>query len=113
MMVEGSQIDWGGHGNNYDYLRTEVIDFNDVLGRALAFAKEDGNTLVVVTADHETGGFALSSGENYNTLNGTFSTGGHTATLVPVYAFGPGAELFNGIYQNTGIYDKILQATGW
>ena len=113
MMVEGSQIDWGGHGNNARYLTTEVEDFNEVLGKALAFAESDGNTLVVVTADHETGGFALSSGDNYNSLNGTFSTGGHTATLVPVYAFGPGASRFNGIYQNTAIYDKILEATGW
>lgn len=113
MMVEGSQIDWGAHGNDSEYLMTEVEDFNETLGRVLAFAERDGNTLVVLTADHETGGFALSSGENYQMINGTFSTRGHSATLVPVYAFGPGAELFNGIYQNTGVYDRILQATGW
>ncbi len=113
MMVEGSQIDWGGHQNSSEYLMTEVEDFNEALGRVLRFAEEDGNTLVIVTADHETGGFALSSGENYNNLNGTFSTGGHTATLIPVYSFGPGASLFNGIFDNTGIYDKILEATGW
>ncbi len=113
MMVEASQIDWGGHGNDADYLMSEVQDFNHTLGHVLDFAEADGNTLVVVTADHETGGFALASGENYQTLNGSFSTGGHTATLVPVYAFGPGAEKFNGIYQNTGIYDRMLQATGW
>lgn len=113
MMVEGSQIDWGGHANAPEYLMTEMEDFNKTLGRVLEFAKADGNTLVVVTADHETGGFALSSGDDYNSLNGTFSTGGHTATLVPVYAFGPGAEAFTGIYDNTAIYDKILEATGW
>lgn len=113
MMVEGSQIDWGGHDNAPEYLMTEVEDFNKTLGRVLDFARADGNTLVVVTADHETGGFALSSGDDYNSLNGTFSTGGHTATLIPVYAFGPGAEAFTGIYQNTAIYDKILEAIGW
>lgn len=113
MMIEGSQIDWGGHGNAPEYLMTEMEDFNETLGRVLAYAEEKGNTLVVVTADHETGGFALSSGDNYNTINGTFSTGGHTATLVPVYAFGPGAEHFNGIYDNTDIHEKILQSTGW
>lgn len=113
IMIEGSQIDWGSHGNNAEYLMTEVEDFNKTIGRVLDFAEEDGNTLVVITADHETGGFALSSADDYNTLNGTFSTGGHTATLVPVYAFGPGADVFNGIYQNTGIYDRILEATGW
>lgn len=113
LMVEGSQIDWGGHQNSSEYLMTEVEDFNEALGRVLHFAEEDGNTLVIVTADHETGGFALSSGENYNDLNGTFSTGGHTATLIPVYSFGPGASLFNGIFDNTAIHDKILEATGW
>ncbi len=113
MMIEGSQIDWGGHDNAPEYLMTEVEDFNKTLGRVLEFAKADGNTLVIVTADHETGGFALSSGGDYNSLNGTFSTGGHTATLIPVYAFGPGADAFGGIYQNTAIYDKILEATGW
>ncbi len=113
MMIEGSQIDWGGHANASEYVMTEVEDFNKTLGRVLDFAKADGNTLVVVTADHETGGFALSAGDDYNALNGTFSTGGHTATLVPVYAFGPGARVFNGIYQNTAIYNKILEATGW
>ncbi|MFK7848617.1 MAG: alkaline phosphatase [Rhodothermales bacterium] len=113
MMVEGSQIDWGGHQNSSEYLMTEVEDFNEALGRVLRFAEEDGNTLVIVTADHETGGFALSSGENYNNLNGTFSTGGHTATLIPIYAFGPGSSLFNGIFDNTGVYDKILEAAGW
>lgn len=113
LMVEGSQIDWGGHGNDSEYLMTEVEDFNKTIGRVLDFAEQDGNTLVIVTADHETGGFALSSGDNYNSLNGTFSTGGHTATLVPVYAFGPGADAFNGIFQNTGIHDRILEVTGW
>ncbi len=116
LMVEGSQIDWGGHANDAQYIITEVLDFDQTLGEALDFAEKDGNTLVVVTADHETGGFALSaSGEqagsesNYNELNGTFSTGGHTATLIPVFAYGPGAEVFSGIYKNTEIFHKIMR----
>ncbi len=123
LMVEGSQIDWGGHANEADYLISEQLDFDRTVGRALDFAEQQGNTLVVVTADHETGGFTLSSSlvelENgrtatsYNRLNGTFSTGGHSATLIPVFAYGPGAERFAGVYENTAIYDKILEATGW
>ena len=111
LMVEGSQIDWGGHANDAEYIIEEVKDFDKTLGVALDFAERDGNTLVVVTADHETGGFALSSGENYNDLAGTFSTGGHTSDLIPVFAFGPGSEAFAGIYENTGIFDKMLEAT--
>ena len=113
MMVEGSQIDWGGHDNDYEYLAAEVEDFNETLGLVLDYAKDDGNTLVVVTADHETGGLALAGGQGYTELAPSFSTGGHTATLIPVFAFGPGAELFNGIYQNNDIYHKIVAATGW
>ena len=55
MMIEGSQIDWGGHANNSEYIVAEMLDFNKAVGAVLDFAKEDGNTLVIVTADHETG----------------------------------------------------------
>ena len=117
MMVEGSQIDWGGHANDAEYIITEVRDFDQTLGVVLDYAEEEGNTLVVVTADHETGGFALASsankegtGSDYDELNGTFSTGGHTATLIPVFAYGPGADAFSGIYKNTQIFHKIMEA---
>jgi alkaline phosphatase len=112
LMIEGSQIDWGGHGNNAAYLVSEMKDFNDVLGIVLDYAEEDGETLVVVTADHETGGFALSAGETYDQIAPTFSTGGHTATLIPVFAFGPGSGVFDGIYDNTEIYHKMMSAWG-
>ncbi len=123
LMIEGSQIDWGGHANDAEYLISELIDFDDAIGKALDFAKKDGNTLVIVTADHETGGFTLSSTlkktedgksySDYNEITGTFSTNGHSATLIPVFAYGPGAEAFSGVYENTEIFYKILEATGW
>ncbi len=109
LMVEGSQIDWGGHANDEEYLVSELIDFDNTLGIVLDFAERDGNTLVVVTADHETGGYTLSAGETYEEIKGTFSTGGHSATLIPVLAYGPGAELFNGIYENTEIFHKMME----
>jgi alkaline phosphatase len=113
LMVEGSQIDWGGHANDANYIIEEMKDFDKTIGIALDFAKKDGNTLVVVTADHETGGFALSSAkvrrqDDYRGLAPTFSTGGHTAALIPVFAYGPGASRFKGIYQNNEIFDKLL-----
>ena len=110
LMVEGSQIDWGGHQNSPDYIITEMMDFDKTLGVILDFAEKDGNTLVLVTADHETGGFALSSNNNnYNDVKGTFSTGGHTATMIPIFAYGPGSERFNGIYENYKVFHKIMQ----
>lgn len=108
MMVEGSQIDWGGHANQADYLIGEMIDFDDTLGYVLDYAQQDKNTLVIVTADHETGGFTLAANNSdYNVINPTFSTAGHSATMVPVFAYGPGAKNFIGIYENTEIYHKI------
>lgn len=123
IMVEGSQIDWAGHDNDAEYLISELIDFDDAIGKALDFAEKDENTLVIVTADHETGGFTLSptpkktidgkSYNDYNEITGTFSTTRHSATLIPVFAYGPGAEAFSGIYENTEIFHKILEATSW
>ncbi len=112
LMVESSQIDWGGHSNEADFLIQEVLDFDLAVGRAMDFAEKDGNTLVIVTADHETGGFALSAASvygkpTYKGIEPTFSTGGHTATLIPVLAYGPGAERFMGVYQNNDIFQKM------
>lgn len=109
LMIEGSQIDWGGHANDAAYLESELLDFDQVIGQVLDFAAKDGETLVIVTADHETGGYTLASNEgDYNEIKGSFSTGGHSTTLIPVFAAGPGQETFGGIYQNTGIFHKIM-----
>nr|2IUC_A Chain A, ALKALINE PHOSPHATASE [Antarctic bacterium TAB5] len=123
IMSEGSQIDWGGHANNASYLISEINDFDDAIGTALAFAKKDGNTLVIVTSDHETGGFTLAAKKNkredgseysdYTSIGPSFSTGGHSATLIPVFAYGPGSEEFIGIYENNEIFHKILKVTKW
>lgn len=110
LMVEGSMIDWGGHGNDTEFLVTEMIDFDDAIGVALDFAEKDGNTLVVVTADHETGGFTLSNGQTYDEIKGTFSTGGHSTALIPVAAYGPGSELFRGVYENTEVFHNMIRA---
>ncbi len=113
LMVEGAQIDWGGHANKSDYIITEMLDFNETIKNVLDFAKKDGNTLVIVTADHETGGYAINKESKLGDLKTKFTTDYHTATMIPVFAYGPGAELFAGIYDNTAIYHKMRQAKGW
>ncbi len=113
MMIEGSQIDWGGHANDADYIISEMIDFDRAVGKVLDFAEKDGNTLVIVTADHETGGFAIQKGSKMGDLATAFTTDYHTADLIPVFAYGPGAERFMGIYENTDIYYKMKAAFGW
>lgn len=115
LMVEGAQIDWGGHANDFDYVISELYDFDDAIGQALDFAEADTNTLVVITADHETGGLTLpprdkESAYPYAEATHHFSTMSHTSTMVPVFAYGPGSELFSGVYDNTEIHSKMLEA---
>ncbi|MEL6945928.1 MAG: alkaline phosphatase, partial [Bacteroidota bacterium] len=68
---------------------------------------------VIVTADHETGGYAINPGSTMDTIYGAFTSGYHTAVMIPVFAYGPGAEAFRGIYENTAIYDKMKAAFGF
>lgn len=108
LMIEGSQIDWGAHAKNTVYVVEEMLDFDKAIGKAVEFAAKDGKTLVIVTADHETGGLSLLDG-NFESgmVKGEFTSSDHTAVMVPVFAFGPGAELFGGIMDNTEIYKKM------
>jgi alkaline phosphatase len=110
IMAEGAQIDYGGHANNLPYVVTEMLDFDKTVAEALKFADEDGETLVIITADHETGGLSLlDASTSKGIVKGSFSTNDHTSVNVPVFAYGPHAQDFNGTYQNTEIFHKILK----
>ena len=113
LMVEGSQIDWGGHSNDPDYIISEMLDFDKAIGAVYDFARKDEETLVVITADHETGGFSLVQPSRMDSLATAFTSTYHTATLIPVFAYGPQAERFSGIYDNTAIYDKLRESIGF
>lgn len=111
LMQEGSQIDDGGHDNKLPIVATEVMDLDQVVGKAMEFADSNGETLVIVIADHETGGLTLTSGDiKKRYVSGHFSTNDHTALPVPVFAYGPGSQLFTGVYENTEVFQKILTA---
>ena len=110
MMVEGSQIDLGGHASNFKYVMSELKDFDDAIKEILNFAEEDGETLVIVTADHETGGLTVKEGSKLNKVKSDFSYGRHSGTMVPVFAYGPGAENFTGVFDNTELYHKMKRA---
>jgi len=91
----------------------ELLDFNEAIGHALKFAKKNKETLIIVTADHETAGFAINNGSTKQEQVIAFTANGHTADLVPVFAFGPKAELFSGLYDNTEINKKMREALGF
>ena len=92
----------------------EMMDFNAAIQVAMDYAKKDGNTLVVVTADHETGGLSLPDPQGkYTNVVFDYSTGSHTCLPVMVYAYGPGAEQFTGWMQNRDLKGKIMNACGF
>ena len=113
LMVEGSQIDFACHASDSAWMVDELVDFSYAIQVALNYAEEHGNTLVVVTADHETGGLTLPDPQGkYTNVVFNYSTGSHTCLPVMVYAYGPGAERFTGWMQNSDIKGKILNACG-
>ena len=113
LMVEGSQIDIACHANDSTWMMDEMLDFDYAIKVALDYAKEKGNTLVVVTADHETGGLSLPDPQGkYTNVVFDYSSRSHTCLPVMVYAYGPGSEQFTGWMQNTALKAKILNACG-
>lgn len=104
LMVEGSQIDWAGHDNDLDYMLWEMASFDEAVKVGLDFALQDQHTLVVVTADHETGGLAINDGSfDGSNLDVEWTTGHHTGQPVPVFAFGPHSLRFTGVKENSEI----------
>ena len=110
LMVEGSEIDFLAHENITPGVVLETLDFDRAIGAALKFAATNGETLIIVTADHETGGMTLNGG-NYKTgmVKAKYTSGEHTGIAVPIYAFGPGAEQFTGFMENTDIAKKMMK----
>ena len=103
-MVEGGLIDWANHDNLANEVYGEVKEFSQAIETALAFYKKyPKETLIIVTADHETGGAAILQDGLH------FVTDEHTGNMVSVFAIGVGAEHFSGLYDNTEIAKKILQ----
>ncbi len=114
LMIEGSQIDWACHDNDAQYAIEETLDFDRALGVVLEFLKENPNTLVVVTADHETGGMTIPGTQaHYKGADVMFSSHGHTAVMVPIFSYGAGAELFSGIMDNTEFFPKFIKLYGF
>lgn len=112
LMVEGARIDHAGHANNADNAVKQTLLFDLAVRAALDFARRDGHTLVVATADHETGGLIVSGGGLTDRPEANWSTRGHSAMDVPVYAYGPGAIGFTGVMDNTELAAKLAATLG-
>lgn len=112
LMVEGSQIDGKAHGHDLEGMIAEIRDFDAAVEVAFDYADEHPGTLVVVTADHETGGLTIVNGNRRFDLRDhqvdyAWTTGGHTGGMVPIFAYGTGSEHFSGVFENTDL-PKIM-----
>jgi alkaline phosphatase len=113
LMSEGGKIDSEAHLNNAAGVVREMLMFDDAIRAALDFAKKDTHTLVIVTADHDTGGMAVKDPDaNSPKFTAGWVTMGHTGNMVPIYAFGPGAERFTGTHDNIEIPKTIAELWG-
>ena len=110
LMVEGARIDKACHGNDFPSAVKELLDFDRAIAEAIKFADEDGNTLVVISADHETGGLVVWDGDpKKGNEEGVYISTWHTATPVPIFAYGPHAQDFMGVQGNEQVAQKILK----
>ena len=116
LMVESAIIDGYGHNNDSEGMIEEMHEFDQTLKALIAYVNKHPNTLLVVTADHETGGTGIAyKSHEVNQPEGlhlNFSTKGHTGTVVPIFAYGAGAEKFRGIFQNKelpGIIEELMK----
>lgn len=111
LMIESAIIDGYGHNNDGEGMIVEMQEFGRTLRAMIDYVNNHPETLLVVTADHETGGTGVyyngHTPANEGPLRLKFSTSGHTGTVVPVFAYGAGAENFAGVMKNIDIPEKI------
>ena len=108
VMIEESQVDWGGHANSAEYIQGEMVSLNEVINYALDYQETHPDVLVVLTADHECGGVAVHDGPDSD-LDIRFTSGYHSANFVPIFASGPGAEVFDAFMDNTEIGKQLIE----
>jgi alkaline phosphatase len=108
LMVEESQVDWGGHDNNEEYALAEMASLNAVIDACLDYQEQHLETLVLLVADHETGGMSVRGkivGAGYKA---GWTTESHTGAMVPIFATGPGSEVFDAVVDNTFIGQTLI-----
>ena len=113
LMVEGAKIDYAGHSNSLAGCVSEMLSFDMAIAEAMKFADSNGETLVIVTADHETGALVMVDGDREKGLiTARYTTDDHSPAMPAVFSYGPGAQNFRGVYWNYDIANKIKTLLG-
>ncbi len=109
LMVEAAKIDSGGHANSSSTIVTELLDFDLAVGEMIRYADQHPGTLVLITADHETGGVSIPQGNlEQNEVELAYHSDDHTGILVPIFAYGAHSDEFRGVYENTEVFKKLV-----
>ncbi len=109
LLVDDEGTDFGGYRNRADYLTQHLIAMDNAICEAVAFAQEDGKTLVIVTSEAEAGGMVITGGDSEEgVMNFAWGSTQHTGQMVPLLSYGPGAYLFTGVIENTDVHHKIV-----
>lgn len=109
LMVEASQPDWRGHGNEpLEEIVAEMQDYDIAIASALRYRDAHPETLILVVADHETGGLAIGV-DGTDSPTASYTTAGHTAQMIPLFAVGPGSAQFGGMHDNYRIGEMLMQ----
>ena len=108
LLIEAALIDLGGHDRNIDRQIEETLELDEIAGMMMDYAKGKENILVLVVSDHESGGLSLMQGDGMN-YTANYANDEHSGNMVAVFAYGPGAEKFTGIIDNTDIYFKLSE----
>jgi alkaline phosphatase len=113
LLVECEITDEFGHSNDIEEVMNGMRELDEAVAAVLEAIGGDGDTLVVVTADHDTGSLAVVDGD-YEEGRATvrWATGDHSSQWLPLFAFGPGAERFTGVLDNTEVGQLIAEALG-
>jgi len=131
LMVEESQVDGGGHANNYEYARSEMASLNDLIDAMLAYQASHPEVLVLLVSDHDTGGLAMQNRfisyirqriiirrwffwrqemtSSDNQLIAGWTSRDHTSNMVPIFATGPGSEVFDAVVDNIFIGQTLIE----
>jgi alkaline phosphatase len=118
-MIEGSQVDWANHANSYDYQLGEMLAFDEAVTvvRNWIGADEDRkeNTLLIVVADHDTGGFAINGPQSAllkagQKVEAGWTTSNHTGVDTLIWSEGPGSRALTKALDNTNLYGVMVNA---
>jgi alkaline phosphatase len=110
LMIESAMIDSGGHSNSTSMIVTEMLDFDQAIGAMVRYVDANPNTLLLITADHETGGVSIPQGSMADReVELAYHSDDHTGIMVPIFAYGAHSGDFRGVYENTEVFHRIMK----